>query len=100
MREREKSKGELKTERSLLLDCINILKGFKDNEHTEEKLESVYRFLEINNLSDLSNLRTAILIMRENETDEDDFLLDEVDDLINETILDLEFLVQQKYNKI
>ncbi len=95
---KEKTRGLLQTERNLLLECINILKGFKVNEDTEERLETVYRFLEINNLSDSSKLRTAIVIMREN--DDNDELLDEIEDLVNETILDLEFLVQQKYNKI
>jgi hypothetical protein len=98
MAEKVKSRGVLQTERSLLLDCISTLKRFKVNEDTELKLESVYRFLEINNLSDVTNLETAILLLREDE--EDDYLLDEVEDLINETILDLEFLVQQRYNKI
>ena len=97
-KKRNKNRGELQTERSLLLDCIKILENFKVNEDTEEKLESVYRFLEINKLSDTTNLRTAILLLREEAEEEE--MLDEVEELIDETILDLEFLVQQKYNKI
>ena len=49
-KKRNKNRGELQTERNLLLDCIKILERFKVNEDTEEKLESVYRFLEINKL--------------------------------------------------
>ena len=41
---KEKTRGLLQTERNLLLECINILKGFKVNEDTEERLETVYRF--------------------------------------------------------
>lgn len=98
MNDRKKNRGELQTERNLLLDCIKILERFKVNEDTEEKLESVYRFLEINKLSDTTNLGTAILLLREDVEEEE--MLDEVEELIDETILDLEFLVQQRYNKI
>jgi hypothetical protein len=98
MPEKVKSKRVLLAERDLLLDCIRILRNFKVNEHTEEKVESVYKFLEINDLSDTRKLETALYILRED--DDDGHELDEAEDLINGTILDLEFLVQQIYNKI
>ena len=89
---------ELLSERSLLLDCIRLLKNFKTNEHTEDNVLLVSKILEINNLSDTTKLSRAVSLLVDN--DDDDYALDEVDELINETILDLEFLVQQKYNKI
>ena len=81
-----------------MLDCIRLLKNFKSNEHTEDNVLLVNKILEINNLSDTSKLNRAVSLLVDN--DDDDYALDEVDELINETILDLEFLVQQKYNKI
>lgn len=89
---------ELLSERSLLLDCIRLLKNFKTNEHTEDNVLLVRKILEINNLSDTTKLNRAVSLLVDD--DDDDYVLDEVDELINETILDLEFLVQQKYNKI
>lgn len=89
---------ELLSERSLLLDCVRLLKNFKTNEHTEDNIVLVRKILEINNLSDTTKLTRAISLLIED--DEDDYILDEVEELVNETILNLEFLVQQKYNKI
>ncbi len=91
-------KRDVDTERSLLLDCIRHLKSFKVNEDIEDPLILVSRILEINDLSDNTKLEIALKMLRED--DEDDYMLDEVEDLVNETILDLEFLVQQKVNKI
>lgn len=81
-----------------MLDCVRLLKNFKTNEHTEDNIVLVRKILEINNLSDTTKLTRAISLLIED--DEDDYILDEVEELVNETILNLEFLVQQKYNKI
>jgi len=85
-------KKELLSERSLVLDCIRLLKTFKVNEDLEQNLVLVDRILEINKLSDTENLKTAILLLK--EEDDDDYVLDEIEELIKKTILDLEFLVQ------
>jgi hypothetical protein len=85
-------KKELLSERSLLLDCVRILKNFKTNEDLEQNLVLVDKILEINKLSDTENLKTAIFLLRED--DDDDYVLDEIEDLVKKTILDLEFLAQ------
>lgn len=87
-----KMKKELLSERSLVLDCIRLLKTFKVNEDLEQNLVLVDRILEINKLSDTKNLKIAIFLLKED--DDDDYVLDEIEELIKKTILDLEFIVQ------
>jgi hypothetical protein len=85
-------KKELLSERSLLLDCIRLLKTFKVNEDLEQNLVLADKILEINKLSDTKNLKIAIFLLKED--DDDDYVLDEIEELIKKTILDLEFIVQ------
>lgn len=85
-------KKELLSERSLLLDCIRLLKTFKVNEDLEQNLVLSDKILEINKLSDTKNLKIAIFLLKED--DDDDYVLDEIEELIKKTILDLEFIVQ------